>query len=211
MKQIERLWCVPCAPVRVDLEVMDRVQIVAFISQTSASNASTGANSNLYYLNIFDDAVRGDTGSFQTNAGGRVTRAIQAIAQTGGGTDFSDGVDDLTAQFQGLTGSASFAKIAVVLTDGQSGGAVAASAAALRAEGVTVAAVGLGPNPTASVLSDIASSEDLVFTNVNFDAIRALILQVLTIVGAHPSSLVRVDVAPWPHTSRAVLRHAHLP
>lgn len=161
------------------------MQIATFINQTSGVNTAEGVNSNAYYLNVFTSALVRSTGSFTTNSGGQAAAAVAALPRFSGGTVIAAGIEDLTAQFQALGGTAN--KLAIVLTDGN-GGAVLDAADALRAEGVTVVAVGLGGGPSARTLEDIASTgsdgSELVFANSEFSEIAALAVRALEAIGA---------------------------
>lgn len=157
-------------------------QIGDFIDSTSEFSTGT-ANDNLYYANVWNTAVTATTGSFQTNAGGAASAAVEALPYPSGSTNIVAGIDDLTVQFAAAPDDAT-ARIAIIFTDGQASQTDPLAAAdALRAEGVTVAAVGIGSGVSQAILEDIASlgadGAELVFQNGNFDAIGDLFDEII--------------------------------
>lgn len=132
-------------------------QIASFIDSTSEFSTTGTANVNLYYANVWNATVTDTTGSFQTNAGGAASAAVEALPYPGGSTNIAAGIEDLTEQFAAAPADAG-ARIAIVFTDGRaSSTSPLAAADALRAEGATVAAVGIGSGVSVPILEDIAS------------------------------------------------------
>eukprot|EP00892_Ulva_mutabilis_P004972 jgi/Ulvmu1/2847/UM145_0001.1 len=155
-------------------------QIAAFIDSTSKVDTPAGANSNLYYVNTFESFLQDTTGDFASNSGGAVSDAVLAFTVPGGSTNIGAGIDDLTAAYTRLTAPGE--RIAIVFTDGRDSSRLA-EADALRAEGVTVAVVGIG-RVDMPRLEDIASERadgsEIIFTGTNFDAIAELFSEVIT-------------------------------
>eukprot|EP00892_Ulva_mutabilis_P004974 jgi/Ulvmu1/2849/UM145_0004.1 len=156
------------------------VQIAAFIDSTSEVDTPAGANSNLYYVNTFQSFLQDTTGDFATNSGGAISDAVLAFTVPGGGTNIGAGIDDLTAAYTRLTVPGE--RIAIVFTDGRASSPLA-EADALRAEGVTVAVVGIG-SVSMPRLEDIASERadgsEIIFIGTNFDAVSQLFSEVIT-------------------------------
>lgn len=185
------------------------MQIADFIDSTSGVS-SGAANDNLYYANVWASSLEDSTGSFMTNSGGAVADAVAALPYPSGSTFISSGIDDLTAQFKTLSGAAG-ARIAIVFTDGQSSDSPLPSANALRAEGVTVAAVGIGSGVSQTDLEEIASERadgsEITFTSADFEDIGSLFSDAIRSIGAHLDSRrlgVRGRVGHWARSHRAM-------
>eukprot|EP00892_Ulva_mutabilis_P011218 jgi/Ulvmu1/8469/UM044_0002.1 len=159
-------------------------QVITFIDATSGADTTDGANTNRYYVNSFNSAIGGTTGSFLSNVDRRVSRRVEAdIIFRGGDTDIAAGIDDLIAEFAALPGT--FAGVAIVITDGQSSRPEATTAAnRLRQEGVTVASVAIGSSVDRPTLDAVASTgsdgEELVFETNSFEDISGILAAIFT-------------------------------
>eukprot|EP00892_Ulva_mutabilis_P002683 jgi/Ulvmu1/12415/UM009_0065.1 len=159
-------------------------QVITFIDATSGADTTDGANTNRYYVNSFNSAIGGTTGSFLSNVDRRVSRRVEAdIIFRGGDTDIAAGIDDLIAEFAALPGT--FAGVAIVITDGQSSRPEATTAAnRLRQEGVTVASVAIGSSVDRPTLDAVASTgsdgEELVFETSSFEDISGILAAIFT-------------------------------
>lgn len=78
------------------------VQVTNFVDSTSGL---PGANDNLYYLSYFARSHFGGTGPLQTNSGGQVSTAFEAVDVEGGvrsvqgSTNVVGAMNDLKAAF----------------------------------------------------------------------------------------------------------------
>ena len=121
---------------------------------------------NQYFLGV--DAVRFSVVSFAADATTRVPWSYNAAEinagidamRAGGGTSISDGFD-AARQLFGDGGRLGATKIALLLSDGQDSGAVAA-AALVKGDGVTVFAWGFG-SVSSSTLRSIATDPSKAF------------------------------------------------
>lgn len=163
------------------------LQVAAFIDSTSDVDTAGTANSNLYYVNTFSGSVSDTTGSFRTNADMSVSDGVLSLATSGGSTRIIAGISDLTSAFTALP-STSEERIAIVFTDGQDSRTnLESTAAELKAEGVTVAAVGIGFVATDAlelIASERADGSEIVFTGSTFDDITELFSDVILSIGA---------------------------
>ena len=174
------------------------MQIMAFIDATSipltatlvSGDTALGTTALRYYVNTFSDNVTSDSERFYTNSFRRAADEVEAnIMYAGGGTDIAAGIDDLTDEFVFGEREDRRAGLAIVITDGRSSRAEAKAAAdQLRAQGVTVAAIGIGNGVDRATLEAVASvggdGVELVFTTGSFDEIARLLAAVLRRIGA---------------------------
>lgn len=168
------------------------MQVVAFIDATSFPTSVTGTEPSLirYYVNAFSNGVTSDTITFLTNTFRLAENEVEDnIAFSGGSTDIASGINDLTDIFEFVNRTDDRAGLAIVVTDGRASRSEAEAAAdALRAEGVTVAAVGFGDEVDLATLEAVASvgrdGTKLVFTAFVFEDIAGLFAAALQRVGA---------------------------
>ncbi|CAH1252946.1 MATN1 [Branchiostoma lanceolatum] len=103
-----------------------------------------------------------------------VLNAIDNIVYMGGGTLTGSAITYMKDNSQWRP---NVAKIAIVVTDGQSSDDVAAPSTAAQNTGITMHAIGVGGNVDQSELAAIASTAQYVNTVANFDALDAQMAQ----------------------------------
>lgn len=163
-----------------------RVQVVQFVT-TSSGFASGPANPNIYYANAVNHRVHSSTGLFDRNTDGDIATAIASdLSFIPGGVNIAAGLDDLRSRFTaGQLSTVTFARFAVVVTDGYDNPApVAQAAAALRAEDVTIIVVAPTGRSDRGNLEAIASSPSLVLEVASFDNVAELLLATIAEIGA---------------------------
>ncbi len=105
-------------------------------------------------------------------------RSIDGMQQIGGGTLTGAAITDVSQYFDASRGGRpGLRQRLVVITDGEAQDEVKSPAAALRAKGVVVYAIGVD-KANKHQLVEISGSLDKVFTERNFDALKDLESQV---------------------------------
>ncbi|KAM6910519.1 collagen alpha-6(VI) chain-like [Xenentodon cancila] len=98
-------------------------------------------------------------------------KAVNAIHQTGGGTNTGKAIKFMESQFEQAVTTRSASEYLIVLTDGASHDVVKAPAEKLRAKGINILAIGVkAANHTQLV--EIAGDNNKVFYVNNFDALK---------------------------------------
>lgn len=105
-------------------------------------------------------------------------RAIDGMQQIGGGTHTGEAITDVSQYFDPVRGGRpDLRQRLVVITDGEAQDEVKGPAAALRAKGVVVYAIGVVDANTTQLL-EISGSTDRVYAERDFDALKDLESQV---------------------------------
>jgi collagen type VI alpha len=95
---------------------------------------------------------------------------IQNIKYTGGGTQTGSALGVMLNQFSPSNGNrASAPDIGIVITDGNSADSVKANADLAKARGITMFAIGVGPNINQQQLKEMASGPNFVLNVQNFN------------------------------------------
>ncbi|XP_066265125.1 uncharacterized protein [Branchiostoma lanceolatum] len=103
-----------------------------------------------------------------------VLNAIDNIVYMGGGTQTGTAITYMKDNSQWRP---NVAKIAIVVTDGQSGDDVQVPSTQAQTAGITMHAIGVGGNVDQTELSDIASTAQYVTTVADYDALAAQMAQ----------------------------------
>uniref|UniRef100_A0A8P4KD98 Collagen type VI alpha 6 chain n=1 Tax=Dicentrarchus labrax TaxID=13489 RepID=A0A8P4KD98_DICLA len=107
-----------------------------------------------------------------------MSNAIDNMLQIGGGTDTGKAITQVSQYFDvGNGGRPNLRQRLVVITDGEAQDEVKRPAAALRAKGVTIYAIGVVDANTTQLL-EISGSPDRVYSERDFDALKDLESQV---------------------------------
>ncbi|XP_035529095.1 collagen alpha-6(VI) chain-like [Morone saxatilis] len=107
-----------------------------------------------------------------------MSNAIDNMLQIGGGTDTGKAITQVSQYFDvGNGGRPNLRQRLMVITDGEAQDEVKHPAAALRAKGVTIYAIGVKDANTTQLL-EISGSPDKVYTERDFDALKDLESQV---------------------------------
>ncbi|CAL8248632.1 unnamed protein product [Lota lota] len=103
---------------------------------------------------------------------GDMQKAIDSMQQLGGGTHTGHALTDVSLYFDPVNGGRpGMQQNLIVITDGESQDQVKGPAEKLRNKGVNIYAIGLVDANTTQLL-EISGSQDFVFTERNFDALK---------------------------------------
>ncbi|XP_044062813.1 collagen alpha-6(VI) chain-like isoform X2 [Siniperca chuatsi] len=103
-----------------------------------------------------------------------MSRAINDMQQIGGGTHTGEAITDVSQYFDATRGGrTNLRQRLIVITDGEAQDEVKGPAAALRAKGVVVYAIGVVDANTTQLL-EISGSPDRMYTERDFDALKDL-------------------------------------
>lgn len=109
---------------------------------------------------------------------GDMTNAINDMEQIGGGTDTGEAITAVSQYFEASRGGRpGLRQRLVVITDGEAQDEVKGPAAALRARGVLIYAIGVVDANTTQLL-EISGSPDRMYAERDFDALKDLESQV---------------------------------
>ncbi|XP_008296192.1 collagen alpha-6(VI) chain isoform X2 [Stegastes partitus] len=109
---------------------------------------------------------------------GEMSKAIDDMQQIGGGTHTGEAITDVSQYFDSSRGGRpGLRQRLVVITDGEAQDVVRGPAAALRAKGVVVYAIGVVDANTTQLL-EISGSPDRMYAERDFDALKDLESQV---------------------------------
>lgn len=107
-----------------------------------------------------------------------MSKAIDAMQQVGGGTNTGAAITEVSQYFDAVRGGRpDLRQRLVVITDGEAQDEVKGPAAALRAKGVLVYAIGVVDANTTQLL-EISGSPDRTYAERDFDALKDLESQV---------------------------------
>ena len=105
---------------------------------------------------------------------GDMWKAIDNMRQLGGGTHIGQALTEVSLYFDPASGGRpGMRQNLIVITDGESQDEVKGPAEVLRQKGVTIFSIGVVDANTTQLLS-ISGSDDFVFTERNFDALKDL-------------------------------------
>ncbi|XP_071402743.1 LOW QUALITY PROTEIN: collagen alpha-6(VI) chain-like [Centroberyx affinis] len=105
---------------------------------------------------------------------GEMLKAIDNMQQIGGGTHTGGAISDVSQYFDVFSGGRpDLRQRLIVITDGESQDEVTGPAEALRAKGVTIYAIGV-VNANTTQLLEISGSQDRMYAERDFDALRDL-------------------------------------
>ncbi|KAM9309642.1 collagen alpha-6(VI) chain isoform 2-T6 [Pholidichthys leucotaenia] len=123
-----------------------------------------------------------------------MSRAIDGMRQLGGGTHTGEAITAVSQYFEVARGGRpDLRQRLVVITDGEAQDEVKGPAAALRAKGVVIYAIGV-VDANATQLLEISGSSDKMFSERNFDALKDLESKVALEL-CHPTDCKKTEKA----------------